>query len=227
MRIASFDIGFRNLSLAIETISNKSIKELARKYNLLNKKDKIIERHEHSPILQALLTDFYKGGKTDLLELIDLNRGQTCGLVISTRKHLDEYLSSRKKILEKCSTIIIEQQFKTGQACNFDAILLGEAVFSWCCFNLSVQVEYVPSRYKTSLMGMCRTVIETRENGLRTVRDIVKKDRKKWSVVKVREIFTIRNDNAMLELLGSHKKKDDLSDVILQAQSWVLKNYIM
>jgi len=227
MRIASFDIGYRNLSLAIETVSNKSIKELARKYGLLNKKDKIIERHEHSPVLQSLLNDFYKEGKTELLELTDLNRGQTCGLVISTRQHLNEYLSSRKSQLEKCSTIIIEQQFKTGQACNFDAILLGEAVFSWCCYNLTVPVEYVPSRYKTSLLGMCRTIIETRENGLRTVRDIVKKDRKKWSVSKVMEIFALRNDEEMLRVLSSQKKKDDLSDVVLQALSWVLKNYVM
>jgi hypothetical protein len=166
-------------------------------------------------------------GKTELLELTDLNRGESCGLVISTRKHLNEYLTSKKEDLNKCSTIIIEQQFKTGQACNFDAILLGEAVFSWCCFNLSVQVEYVPSRYKTTLMGMCRSVIEFRENGLRTVRDIVKKDRKKWSVTKALEILALRSDKETIDIISSHKKRDDLSDVILQALSWVLKRYVI
>lgn len=227
MRIASFDIGYRNLSLAIENYPNKSIKDLAKKYQLLNKADKIIERHEHSVILSTLLNEFYKEGKTELLELTDLNRGESCGLVISTRKHLDEYLTSRKSQLSGCSTIIIEQQFKTGQACNFDAILLGEAVFSWCCFNLSVSVEYVPSRYKTTLMGMCRSVIEIRKNGLRTVRDIVKKDRKKWSVTKALEILALRGDQNMRDTITGHKKRDDLSDVILQALSWVLKRYVI
>lgn len=227
MRIASFDIGYRNLSLAIEQYSNGSIKQLEKKYSRLTKPDRITERHEHSPLLSALLNEFLKQGNNELLELTDLNRGESCGLQISTRQHLNEYLNSRKAHLKKCSVIIIEQQFKTGQACNFDAILLGESVFSWCCFNLSVPVEYTPSRYKTTLLGMPRSIIETKSNGLRVARDIVKRDRKKWSVVRVLQILELRGDEKTCDVITTNKKQDDLSDVILQAAAWVLKRYVM
>lgn len=225
--VGSFDIGYRNLSLSIESFSYKSINNLEKQYSKLDKKTKIIETREHTPILQAIMNNFYKQGKNRLLELTDLNKGEKCGLQVSTRKNLNKYLQKRKEHLKLCTVIVIEQQFKTGQACNFDAILLGESVFSWCCYNLSVPVQYIPSRHKTSLLGMPRTVIETRENGLRTVRDIEKKDRKKWSVVKVSQILKLRKDYKTLAKLEDHAKQDDLSDVILQGYAWVLKEYIM
>jgi hypothetical protein len=74
---------------------------------------------------------------------------------------------------------------------------------------------------------MPRSIIETRPNGLRTVKKIEKKDRKKWSVTKVTEILKLRGDEKTLAKLASHKKQDDLSDVILQGHAWILKTYVM
>src|ERR1700759_807957 len=97
--VASFDIGYRNFSLGIERYTHKSIKDLQKRYNLLKKEDKIIERHNHTPPLKKILEIFYKEGETVLIELTDLNRGKTCGLQNWTRKNLAEYLESRKSLL--------------------------------------------------------------------------------------------------------------------------------
>lgn len=225
--VASLDIGYRNLSLAIESYSYKSINQLNKQYEKLSKSDRIIEGREHSTTLQAVLEPFLKQGKTLLVELQDLNKEKGVGLQLSTRKNLNKYLFRRKKYLEKCSIIIIEQQFKTGQECNFDAILLGEDVFAWCCFNLDVPVEYTPSKNKTSILGMPRSIIETSTTGLRIAKKITKPYRKKWAVTKVKELLSLRCDDKTAKKIASYKKQDDVSDVILQSLAWILKTYVI
>lgn len=225
--VAIFDIGFRNLAMAIEQYSNKDLKILIQKYSKLDKKSKIIERRQHSAVVTSILNDFYKTGKTLLLQLTDLNKGEkNIGLQNSTRKNLDEYLKSKLDILNTCNYIIIEAQFKTGQACNFDAILLGESLYSWCVFNLDIPVFYTPSRLKTCLLGCPRQIIEIKENGLRVARDIVKKDRKKWSTQMAISILNLRKDQKTIEYIQS-RKSDDISDCILMGLAWILKRYVM
>ena len=193
--VAVIDVGYTNFALAIEKYQNKALKVLISKYNKLPKNDKIIERRPHTPVLSTILREFYQASETCLLELTDLNKGEKVGFCNQTRKNLDEYLKSKKKILQRCDYIIIERQFKTLGACNFSAILLGESTYSWMVFNLDVPVMYVPSHHKTCLLGCPRTVVSTLENGLRVAKDITKKDRKKWSTIKAIEILTSRQDN--------------------------------
>lgn len=224
MKIGIFDIGWVNFAFAVELYPNKEIKTFIKKYEKIPKQDRIIERRQHSVLVATVLKEFYAKGETLLLELTDLNKGEKCGMQNSTRKNLNEYLKSKKDVLKKCNYIIIEAQFKTGQACNFDAILLGEATYSWCVFNLDVPVEYTPSRYKTCILGCPRTIIETKTNGLRVSRDICKKDRKEWSKKTAIEILTMRGDKEHIEYITS-RKGDDVSDCILMGLAWVVKRF--
>jgi len=226
MRIGVFDIGYRNFAFCLEEYSSKNITKLQNQYKRLAKKDKIVERKEHSPVLEAVLNNFTKTGKILDLELKDLNKGEKCGLQNSTRLNLAEYLESKKELLATCDKILIEQQFKTGVACNFDAILLGESTYSWLVFNLGDKVTYTPSRYKTCLLGCPRTVMETRENGLRVARDITKRDRKKWSKKRTIEILKSRGDKINIDYIEG-RKADDVSDCILMALAWLLKTYVI
>lgn len=220
------DIGYRNFALSIEHVPNVAIKTLDKEYQKLDKKDRIIERRPHSNKVKELLTTFNKSCKTVLLELTDLNEGEV-GLQNSTRRNLAEYLESKKELLETCSYIAVEQQFKTGQAMNFDAVLFGESCYSWLVVNLpSVNVSYTPSRYKTCLLGCPREVIETQPNGLRKTRPIEKRDRKKWSVKVAKKIFELRGDTKSLDYIKD-KKADDVCDCILMTVAFVLKTFVM
>lgn len=219
--VGIFDIGYTNFAFVIEKYSITALKYLIRQYSNLDKKDRLIEQRQHSDLLKKMLDEFYKQGKTLFHDLTDLNQGEKCGLQNSTRKNLAEYLNSKKDLLDNCNYIIIEQQFKTGGACNFDAILLGESTYSWLIFNIKAEIMYTPSRYKTCVLGCPRSIIETKNNGLRITRDITKQDRKKWSVVMANHILNLRGQKL------EYKKCDDVSDCILMGMAWILKTYVI
>jgi len=226
MKIGVIDIGYRNFALSVEHVPNRAIKELEKQYSKLPKKDKIIERRPLTDPLKKFLNVFNKQCKNVLLELTDMNEGET-GLQNSTRRNLAKYLESKKSLLKQCSYIAVEQQFKTGQAMNFDAVLFGESCYSWLVVNLPhVNISYTPSRYKTCLLGCPREIIEIQDNGLRTTRPIVKRDRKKWSVQMAKKIFTLRGDTKSLEYLEGNKA-DDVSDCLLMTIAFVLKTFVM
>lgn len=223
MKITSIDIGWENFAIAIELIKNAAIKEFIRKYDQLDKTDKIIERRPHTPILKEMLNDLYKSSKNVYIDLVDMNNGQKGGLQNSTRRNLAKYLKSIKHLLQNSNYIIIEQQFKTGQEMNFDAVLFGESCYSWLVVNLpDINVSYTPSRYKTCIMGCPREVIVEQPNGLRTIRKIEKRDRKKWSVKMAKHIFQTRNQEFLMP-----KKGDDVSDCVLMCFAFVLKTFVI
>lgn len=226
MRIGMIDIGYRNFAISVEHVPNSAIKELEKEYKKLPKKDRIVERRPHSDKVKMLIKKFNKSCKNVLLELTDLNKGVK-GLQNSTRVNLANYLESRKEILQTCSYIAVEQQFKTGQAMNFDAVLFGESCYSWLVINLpDVDISYTPSRYKTCLLGCPREVIVTQPNGLRGTRPIEKRDRKKWSVETAKKIFELRADTKSLEYIED-KKADDVCDCILMTIAFVLKTFVI
>ena len=226
MRIGMIDIGYRNFAISIEHVPNATIKELAKEYEKLPKKDKIVERRPHSDKIKQLLNNFNNSCENILLELTDLNEGVK-GLQNSTRRNLAIYLESIKDLLNQGSYIAVEQQFKTGQAMNFDAVLFGEACYSWLVINLpNVDISYTPSRYKTCLLGCPREVIVTQPNGLRSTRPIEKRDRKKWSIETAKKIFESRGDTKSLDYI-KNKKADDVCDCILMTIAFVLKTFVM
>ena len=226
MKIGMIDIGYRNFAISVEHVPNAAIKKMSKLYDALPKKDKIIERKPHSQRVKEILDDFNLSCSSVLLELTDLNEGQV-GLQNFSRRNLAKYLSSHKKLLESCKYIAVEQQFKTGQAMNFDAVLFGESCYSWLVVNLpDVDVSYTPSRYKTCLLGCPREIVTVQKNGLRKVRQIVKSDRKKWSVQVAKEIFKQRGDTASLDYIAD-KKADDVCDCLLMTIAFVLKKFVM
>ena len=227
MRVGVFDIGYANFAFAVEEYRNRDVKMLQQAYSKLPKKEKIIERRQHSILLRTILYKFYGQGSTVHLDLVNLNKGEKIGLQNSTRRHLSEYLATKKEILSTCDYILIEQQFKTGGACNFDAILLGESTYSWCVFNLKdIEISYTPSRYKTCILGCPRSIIDIKENGLRIARDIKKSDRKKWSKQMAIMILTRRKDTDHISYIET-RKGDDVSDCILMSLAWLLKTFVM
>ena len=68
-----------------------------------------------------------------------------------------------------------------------------------------------------------------RKSGLRTSKKMQKYDRKKWSVNKAKEIFTLRKDDFGLMCLenGGKQKQDDVSDCIIMCQAYIFKTFIL
>lgn len=104
----------------------------------------------------------------------------------------------------ECNQIIIEQQMRT----NVRAQRVSQHVWTWFhCKYPHIPVTFVKSSLKTQhFLG---------ENTLSN------RGRKKWAVEKSLSILKDRNDTKHIELLKTHKKKDDLSDTLLQLLAYL------
>ena len=126
---------------------------------------------------------------------------------------LTELLDNHKEYFDKCSTIIIEQQMSFGSRINTMAIKIAQHTYSYFLFrygNTKKIVEF-PSYNKTQILG--------------APAGLDKPKRKKWAIEKANEIWTLRGDMDIIEMITKKKKKDDMSDCLLHVLSYIVHNY--
>ena len=125
---------------------------------------------------------------------------------------LTALLDKHKEYFDKCSTIIIEQQMSFGSKINTMAIKIAQHTYSYFLFrygNTKKIVEF-PSYNKTQILGA--------PGGLD------KPQRKKWAIEKANEIWTMRGDLDTVDMIGTKKKKDDMSDCLLHVLAYIIHN---
>ena len=101
------------------------------------------------------------------------------------------------------------------------ALKLGQHCYSYFSFMYSrfKNIIEFPAYHKTQVLGAQKIEKKTK-TGKITYKVIDKPQRKKWSVVKAKEIFVERGDKEQLEILTKARKADDLADVVTQLNSW-------
>lgn len=113
---------------------------------------------------------------------------------------ISKILDEEKDLINNCDTIVIEQQMRA----NIRAQRIGQHIWSWLFAKYpSKKILFFPSHRKTQYFL-----------GKNTLSD---KERKNWSVSKVREILKTRNDtvnSCVFEHIEG--KKDDVADAFLQ-----------
>ena len=181
--IASIDVGYRNFSLAIEEFS--------------------------TPIASKNPEDIFSG---NLIFFHNQDFGIRKKTVIDDNPLLYsilQWLDTHKSVLDKCQTVIIEQQLKT----NPFAQKIEHMVHAWFLINygLKKSISPFPSTHKTRV--------------LKAPKKMTKPERKKWAVDKATEILCGRGDVVGLQILDENKKKaDDMSDALLMIQAWKVLN---
>lgn len=120
--------------------------------------------------------------------------------VIESCIAISKIFEEAKELIDKCDTIVIEQQMRA----NIRAQRVGQHIWSWFSVKYpSKTVVFFPSHKKTQHFL-----------GKNTLSD---KERKNWSVSKVREILKQRNDTAdICAFEHIDGKKDDVADAFLQ-----------
>jgi hypothetical protein len=126
---------------------------------------------------------------------------------------LTALLDRHKEYFDKCSTIIIEQQMSFGSKINTMAIKIAQHTYSYFLFRYGKEKRIIefPSYNKTQILG--------------APGDLDKPARKKWAIVKADEIWALRGDIETCALVGSKKKKDDMSDCLLHVLSYIIMHY--
>lgn len=221
----SIDIGKKNFAFYIEEFDLNYLSKLQN----IPKSERYNPNGTPTPKMEKLLQKIYKNGRTILYKNSDLTENCTLGSYLDpeTYHNMNDLLDSHKEYLDKCSYFVIEMQMSFKGKNNTMAIKLGQHCYSYFTFMYSRFKTIVdfPAYHKTQVLGAQKIEKKTK-TGKITYKAIDKPTRKKWSVIKAKEIFTEREDEKHLEILTKSRKKDDLADVVCQLTSWKYLKFI-
>lgn len=238
---AAFDPGKVNFAFIVEEVDKDMLKDII----CPDKKDRFIKngRKDVTPTEKYtdFLEEFYHCGKTIICSNNDITKDESKeekeekkskkikkeekeekksskkkgskSLDANVFLRLTELLDNHKEYFDKCSTIIIEQQMSFGSRINTMAIKIAQHTYSYFLFrygNTKKIVEF-PSYNKTQILG--------------APAGLDKPKRKKWAIEKANEIWTLRGDMDVIEMITKKKKKDDMSDCLLHVLSYIVHNY--
>jgi len=217
--IASFDIGKKNFSFYVEEFNSETLKTLQN----IPKKDRYHPNGTCKDEFSKLLREVYSNGKKVLLKNVDITGDTDKKKYFDTDlcHNLTEMLDKYTEYWEKVDFIVIEQQMSFGVKTNTMALKLGQHCASYFMirYGRSKKVIEFPSYHKTQIMGS-EKIEKVTKAGKKSYKNIDKPARKKWAIETAYGILTERDDFDTIDEITVCKKKDDLSDVIVQTQAF-------
>ena len=228
--LASFDIGKKNFSFYIESFDIDEITSL-QKENITKTK----RYHQNGTCTDEfgdLLKKVYTNGKKEFVGNFDITSGTNKEKYfdVDLCNNLTTLLDKYKDYGNKVEFFVIEQQMSFGNRVNTMALKLAQHAESYFMIkygckgvysnlaNCKTIVEF-PSYHKTQVLGS-EKIEKVTKAGKKSFKNIDKPARKKWAVETAYGMLTERDDYDTIEEITSSKKKDDLSDVIIQAQAF-------
>ena len=219
--IASFDIGSVNFAFYIEEMSRKNLESIK---NIPSNK-RYNDNGTPTKEMKKILDDIYKNGKTILHKNSDISKNCVKGKKLdpNTFHNMTDLLDSYSEYWDKCCCFVVEAQMNFGKMkSNPKALKLGHHCQSYFLFRYGRFKEVVefPAYHKTQVLGCEKIKGKPCKNGKYRWKSIHKPARKKWSVVKAKEILKDRGEEEVLEKIKTVKKADDLADTLLQLMSF-------
>lgn len=216
MRVASFDIGKRNFAFYIEEFDNFQLEKIKN----LPKVNRYGADGLPSSDFSELLANVYLNGDKILYKNLDLTEGCKKDKYLDKKVYLNmnRVLNEHKTYFDTCDFIVIEQQMSFGSKHNTMALKLGQHCYSFFLFHYGESKELIefPAYYKTQVLGAPK--VKNTKSGRYAA--MTKPERKKWAVERAVSILEERGDMETLDEIASEKKRDDLADVLIQAQSF-------
>jgi hypothetical protein len=151
-------------------------------------------------------TSIYPNGNILLLENVNISSDiKPKHLLFPVFKNMTNELDKHKDLLDTCDYVVIEKQMNT----NIMALKLGQHCQSYFMLKVKTNLVEFPSYYKTQCLNAPLKMTYSQ--------------RKKWAVHKAIDILMERGDYVNLTLLTLSTKSDDLADVIVQTEAFLLK----
>jgi hypothetical protein len=204
--IASFDIGKRNFAFCVEEIDVNELRQI----DTVEHAKRYFKDGTATPEFTQVLKRVCGTGKIVLLRNIDLYTNCDKNKKLDPLVFVNMYntLTQYKEYWDKCFSFVIEQQMHFGNKQNVVASKLGQHCFSYFVFNYAhfKQAVEFPSYHKTRVLGAAKKMGN--------------RERKLWAVNKTMEILADREDQETIDDISSRKKRDDVSDTIVQLQAY-------
>ena len=196
MIVVAFDIGIKNLAWSSVSYS-------------LDTSPLFSSSSVHQTITPEIEAEMI--GKMNILNLdvFDATGNEETGM-ISIYRRIHEYMNQMEYVWGSADVFLIEQQMSTGKVYNVKALKVSQHILAYFMLrHPSKKVLEYSAGLKTSLFG-----IHLQQ----------KKDRKKWSIEKVREMTV--HDPVIQDYMDVFKKKDDVSDCILMTFVYVFQSMV-
>lgn len=223
--IASFDIGKKNFSFYIEECNLDDFSSLSN----IQKKNRYNPNGTCTDEFETLLKKVYCNGKKMLLRNLDITEGTNKEKYFDSDlcHNLTEVLDTYSDYWEKVDYIVVEQQMSFGTKVNTMALKIAQHCESYFMirYGRSKKIVEFPSYHKTQVMGS-EKIEKVTKAGKKTFKNVDKPARKKWAIETAYGILTEREDFDTIDEITSSKKKDDLSDVIVQAQAFKYLHFV-
>jgi len=219
--ILSIDIGTRNFAFWMESYPTAIFSEkCVTSYN---------QDGTAQPATQSILEKVAMSGKTVLFANEDIQTGVETKNEVSndTLCTLTEFLDSNMDAFSRCDYIVVEKQMQFGKIRNTRAVRVAHHVQSYFLikFGRLAQVFSFPAYHKTQVLGAKKIKITTKSGKVR-FKSVDKPTRKKWAVDIVEDILLARRDFTTIEKIALMKKRDDVSDCLLQSIAFCVVNLI-
>jgi len=223
--IASFDIGKKNFSFYIEECNLDDFSTLCN----IPKKNRYHPNGTCTDEFGAILKKVYCNGKKMLLRNLDITEGTNKDKYFDSDlcHNLTEVLDTYSDYWEKVDYFVVEQQMSFGTKVNTMALKIAQHCESYFMirYGRSKKIIELPSYHKTQVMGS-EKLEKVTKGGKKTYKNVDKPARKKWAIETAYGILTEREDFDTIDEITSSKKKDDLSDVIVQAQAFKYLHFV-
>jgi len=228
--LASFDIGKKNFSFYIEQFDKEAL--LALQKENLSKNKRYHANGSYTPEFGELLKKVYCNGKKEFIGNFDITEGTNKDNYFDADlcNNMTELLDRYKELWKKTEYFVIEQQMSYAGRINTMALKLGQHCESYFMINYGCRgvhsakngdkkiIEF-PAYHKTVVLG-CEKIEKTTKAGKKSYKNIDKPQRKKWAIETCYSILTDREEYDTMDEITSCKKKDDLSDVLIQCQAF-------
>lgn len=203
--IASFDIGKRNFAFCVEEIDVNALRTVEH----IDRTKRYYKDGTATPEFTRVIKQVCSMGRIVLLENVDLyGNCDTRSKKLDPQVFLNMYsvlTKYKEEYWDRCAFFVIEQQM---QFHNAVASRLGQHCFSYFVFqyaDFKHTIEF-PATHKTRVLGAAKKM--------------AKRERKMWAVNKTMEILADREDDVTIDAITSRKKRDDVSDTIVQLQAF-------
>ena len=218
IRIASFDIGKCNFAFYIEEVD----------LEVLNNLENIPKNERYNPNgtptldFKNILEQLYSNGKKILMKNLNITEGSNKYFDIELCYNMIDVLEEYSEYWDDVDFIIVEQQMSFGKKRNTMALKLAqhcESYFINKYGRCDKQIIEFQAYHKTQVLG-CEKIENKTKTGKITFKNIGDRERKKWAVEQSFYILSLREDFETMCEIGIMKKKDDVSDTIVQCQAF-------
>jgi hypothetical protein len=217
IKILSMDMGTKNFAFWVDAYPQ----------NVLEQKNTLEYLPDGRPTEKTarLIEAMSSAGRTVLFANTDVSCGDDTKTVVSgdTLCTITELLDYHKDIFSQCDYIVVETQMQFGKLRNPKAIRVAHHVQSYfyIMFGRLARVIDFPAYNKTQVLGAPKVPSVTKK-GFTRYKAVDKPTRKKWACTVAEDILLARRDWDSIDKLEDMKKKDDVSDCLLQSIAFLL-----